>query len=69
MADALFRRDGDLYVPTDFARGPWSPDALHGGPVASLVAGAVEACEAPVPMHSARLTLDCCGPFRWPPWP
>lgn len=37
---ALFVADGDLLVPTEFARGPWSPDSLHGGPVA--VVGAAE---------------------------
>ena len=32
----------DTWVPTDLARGPWDPDALHGGPVATLFARAVE---------------------------
>ena len=32
-------------MPTDFARGPWDPNALHGGPVAALLARAVEKCE------------------------
>lgn len=40
---ALFTRDGEHYVPTDRARGPWSPDALHGSPVAALLAFCVEA--------------------------
>lgn len=36
--------DGVVRVlPTGYSRGPWSPDALHGGPVATLVAGAAEA--------------------------
>ncbi len=39
---ALFTRDGDCFVPTDRARGPWSPDALHGSPVAALIAFCVE---------------------------
>lgn len=62
MADALFARlAADRYRATELGRGPWSPDALHGGPVAALLAGAAEAemaaSEAP-PMHPARLTLD-----------
>ena len=39
---ALFTRDGAYFVPTDRARGPWSPDALHGSPVAALIAFCVE---------------------------
>ena len=62
MADALFLAEGDRYTPTDFARGPWTPDALHGGPVAALVARAAERCAAPVPMHPARLTLELLRP-------
>jgi hypothetical protein len=60
--DALFERlDEDHVAPTELGRGPWSPDALHGGPVAALVAGVGEqvmgSSDAP-PMHPARLTLD-----------
>ena len=62
MAEALFGRDGSRFVPSDYARGPWSPDALHGGPVAALVARAVEACEAPEPVHVARLTVELLRP-------
>lgn len=39
---ALFVPDGAAVVPTDRSRGPWSPDALHGGPVAALVARSAE---------------------------
>ena len=39
---ALFVPDGDDLVPTDLARGPWSPESLHGGPVAALVTRATE---------------------------
>lgn len=34
--------EGGGWTPTDFARGPWSPDALHGGPVAALLARTAE---------------------------
>ena len=67
MQDALFERDGVLYRPTDLARGPWSPDALHGGPVAALVAHAADAVAAPGPMHPARLTLDLLRPVPLAP--
>ena len=60
--DALFHPDGDRFVPTDFARGPWSLDALHGGPVAALIGRAVETCPSDEPMHVARLTVELLRP-------
>jgi hypothetical protein len=60
--DALFALQGAHVVPGDAARGPWDPEALHGGPVAALVARAVEACEPDPAMHVARLTLELLRP-------
>jgi hypothetical protein len=60
--DALFSIEGDRFLPSDFARGPWSPDALHGGPVAALIARAVEACPSDEPMHVTRLTVELLRP-------
>lgn len=79
MGDALFERlhtggsgePGLVTVrPTGFSRGPWSPDALHGGPVAALVAGEAEALLATtfdglyVP---TRFTLDLERPVPLAP--
>lgn len=53
-ADSLYVRDGDLVVPTELARGPWRPDALHGGAVAALLASALD-----VPGRTpVRVTFD-----------
>lgn len=42
-ATALFEQlEDDRYRATELARGPWDPDALHGGPPGALVAGAME---------------------------
>jgi len=60
--DALFHPDGDCWVPTDFSRGPWSPDALHGGPVAALIGRAASRCPSDRPMHVARLTVELLRP-------
>lgn len=60
--DALFHPDGADVVPTEFARGPWTPDALHGGPVAALLARAVESIPSDEPMHVARLTVELLRP-------
>jgi Thioesterase-like superfamily len=53
-AASVFRRDGDAFVPTGHARGPWDPGQLHGGAPGALIAEAVQADGYLV----ARLTLD-----------
>jgi hypothetical protein len=55
----IFERDGDAYVPTGHARGPWDPDQLHGGGPCALLAGAIERL-APE-MQLARLTVEFLG--------
>jgi len=62
-ADALFVPDGSGYLPTELARGPWAPDALHGGPVAGLVVHAIEQMLPTEPdMALVRLTLELLRP-------
>jgi Thioesterase-like superfamily len=56
-------REGDAFVPTDHARGPWDVDALHGGAPAALVAEAVQAAGFAV----ARLTFDFLAPVPLAP--
>ena len=60
--------DDGLALPTGFARGPWDPRALHGGPVAALLAYAVE--QAPsddVDWFVTRLTIDLERPVPLEP--
>ena len=38
----MFERDGTRYVPTQLARGPWNPKALHGGAPSALFATVCE---------------------------
>ncbi|MBX3314255.1 MAG: thioesterase family protein [Actinobacteria bacterium] len=71
MDEALFTVLGDgRFQPTGHSRGPWSPDALHGGPVAALVSLVAEDAlaatgrEAHVPV---RLTLDLERPVPLAP--
>lgn len=66
-AAALFERvDGGHWLPTGFSRGPWSPDALHGGPVSALLAGLLEDTardhDPDTPMLPARLTVELLRP-------
>jgi hypothetical protein len=57
-AEPIFRRDGDLVVPSGHTRGPWDPGAQHGGAPAALLAEAVRE----EGMHVARLTYEFLGP-------
>ncbi len=56
-------------VPTDRARGPWSPDALHGGPVAALVARSAERHgeNRDDALQLARITLELLRPVPLAP--
>jgi hypothetical protein len=68
-ATSLFRRiEGNVVEPTDLARGPWDPKALHGGPVAALIAAAIE--ELPddgVDWFVSRLTVELERPVSLQP--
>jgi hypothetical protein len=58
---ALFVPAGtDTWLPTDLARGPWDPNALHGGPSAALLARALEPLLAP--LQPTRLTVELLRP-------
>jgi hypothetical protein len=67
MGEALFHIDGDHFVPSGLARGPWSPDAQHGGPPAALLTRGLEAVASPVPMQLARLTIELLRPVPLAP--
>jgi hypothetical protein len=45
MSESIFLTDGELFTPTEHARGPWDPRALHGGAPAALMAAAFERME------------------------
>jgi Thioesterase-like superfamily len=61
--EPVFRRDGDRYVPSEHARGPWDPDAQHGGAPAALLAEALRADG----MLVARLTYEFLRPVPLDP--
>lgn len=60
--DAVFEVDGTRVVPSELARGPWSPDHQHGGAPAALLAGVVARAEPLDAAHVARLTIDLTRP-------
>ena len=62
----FFALDGERFVPSAAARGPWSPRHLHGGPPAALLARAF-AREAGADRQIARLTFDLLRPVPLAP--
>jgi hypothetical protein len=61
MVDSLFEPlGGDRFLPTSASVGPWSQEALHGGPVAALLAGAAEALLDD--LHPARTSIELLRP-------
>jgi hypothetical protein len=63
LSESVFRRDGEAFVPTGHARGPWDPGQLHGGAPGALIAEAVQADGYVV----ARLTIDFLAPVAMAP--
>ncbi|MEP6954763.1 MAG: thioesterase family protein [Solirubrobacteraceae bacterium] len=63
MTEPIFRRDGDAFLPTAHAVGPWDPSQLHGGAPGALIAHALDAPGFQV----ARITFDFLGPVTTDP--
>ena len=59
----LFQRleDGTV-LPNALSRSPWSTNALHGGPVAALLGGALDALDGDHGFHPGRFTLELLRP-------
>jgi acyl-CoA thioesterase len=57
---SVFTRKGDVFVPAIHARGPWDPQAMHGGAPAALLGRAIE--RAAPQMRVARVTIEFLGP-------
>src|SRR3954471_5437436 len=67
MSDAFFVRDGDRYLPTELTRGPWSPDAQHGGPPAALLGTRMEGTERRDDMMVVRAAFEMLKPVPLAP--
>jgi hypothetical protein len=62
VTEPLYVTDGNLFVPSEHARGPWDAHSQHGGPPAALMVRAVEALPSQVPMAVARFTVEILKP-------
>jgi hypothetical protein len=67
MGDSIFVPDGDSFVPTEHARGPWDPRALHGGAPAALIAAAFERMQPGAELPLARLSFEFLRPVPMAP--
>jgi hypothetical protein len=67
MEDAVFIPEGDVFMPTEHAAGPWDPGALHGGASAALLARAIEAVEPERDMFVSRITAEFMRPVPMAP--
>ena len=61
MPSCFFVTDGDSYVPTALARGPWGP-SLSGNYIGGLLGRAVEREVEDTGLQPARLTVDLLRP-------
>jgi hypothetical protein len=68
VREAIYLPDGpERFVPTELARGPWDPDAQHGGAPAALIARAIERVDGVVPMQVVRITYELLRPVPLTP--
>jgi len=67
MIEAIFVHDGDFFIPTEHAGGPWDPAALHGGAPAALMARAIEAVQPELGMFVSRITAEFMRPVPMAP--
>jgi hypothetical protein len=58
----MFVMEGDRYLPTDRARGPWNDKFLHGGAAAGLLAHALDSTRGDSALISTKMTFDLMRP-------
>lgn len=66
-AASIFVADSECFVPTEHARGPWDPNALHGGAPAALIASAFERVEPGRELVIGRLSFELLRPVPMAP--
>jgi acyl-coenzyme A thioesterase PaaI-like protein len=64
---SIFVPEGASFVPTEQARGPWDPQALHGGAPAALIASAFERLEPGAELRVGRLSFEFLRPIPLAP--
>lgn len=67
MRDAFYLPAGESFVSTDLTRGPWDPQAQHGGPPAALLGSELERRHPRSDVVVARVTFEILGPVPLQP--
>ncbi len=75
MSESVFLADGspargqtdERFLPTELARGPWDPMALHGGAPAALMTAAMERFEPGSELRIGRLSFEFLRPIPMAP--
>ena len=67
MTDAVFHLDGEHHVPTELARGPWDPNAQHGGAAAAILGRAIERFQPELGLAVTRITFELLRPVPLAP--
>lgn len=63
MAEILYQREGNLFIPQQAAGSPWHPGLLHGGSVSGLLGFVVQEWVDTLPEFFVnRLTIDLLRP-------
>ena len=62
MAQSIFIPDGPRFVATELARGPWDPEAQHGGAPAALLVRAFERLAGDDGLLLARVSYEFLRP-------
>jgi hypothetical protein len=67
MSESIFVADGERFTPTEQARGPWDPRALHGGAPAALITSAFERLQPGAELRIGRLGFEFLRPIPMAP--
>lgn len=67
MEPSIFLADGERFLATEQAAGPWDPQALHGGAPAALIASEFERMEPGSQLQIARLGFELLRPIPFAP--
>jgi len=67
MSEGVFLAEGERFLPTELARGPWDPQALHGGAPAALIASAFERLDPGSELRIGRLGFEFLRPIPMAP--
>ena len=67
MSESIFLAEGERFIPTRQAQGPWDSRALHGGAPAALLAEAFESHEPAPGVQIARMGFELLRPIPFAP--